>query len=201
MLALVIAILGFIGLAVFVVRWAGRDLAATGTLSAKSLAASWLLYVLHADAVASAAWGGVLNVDVPRTPALAGGGVLIVTGFVIFLAGTLALVRHGDFVGVRTQRLVTVGAYAFSRHPQNLGWGILLLGVAVAGRSLGALALVALFAVFVDRYVRLEEHQLEQDFGAAYDEYRAHTPAVAPFGVRARRVAKPRSDTLSRADS
>ena len=181
MLALLIAIGLFTALAVCVVRWATADLAATGTLSAKSLAASWLLYVLHADTVASAAWGGVLMVDVPRSVALAAGGVLIVTGFAIFVAATLALARHGDFAGVRTQQLVTVGAYAFSRHPQNVGWGILLLGVAVAGRSLGALALVAVFAVFVERYVRLEEHQLKRDFGAAYDDYRARTPAVLPL--------------------
>ena len=191
MLALLIAIGVFTALAVLVVRWAAGDLAATGALSAKSLAASWLLYVLHADTVASAAWGGVLLVDVPHAAALTAGGTLIAVGFVIFVAGTRALVRHGDFEGVRTRQLVTVGAYRLSRHPQNLGWGILLLGVAVAGRSLGALALVGLFAVFVDRYVRLEEHQLKQDFGFAYDDYRGRTPAVVPFvGVRTARAAE-----------
>ncbi|MFP5364914.1 MAG: methyltransferase family protein [Thermoleophilia bacterium] len=191
MLALLIAIGVFTALAVFVVRWAAGDLAATGTLSAKSLAASWLLYVLHADTVVSAAWGGVLIVDAPRVAALVAGGVLIAVGCVIFVAGTLTLVRHGDFEGVRTRRLVTVGPYRFSRHPQNLGWAIVLLGVAVAGRSLGALALVGLFAIFIDRYVRLEEYQLKQDFGAAYDDYRERTPAVMPsLGTRTARTAQ-----------
>lgn len=191
MLAMLLAIGAFTGLAVFVVRWAAGDLAATGTLSAKSLAASWLLYVLHADTVASAAWGGVLMLDVPRVAALTAGGTLIAVGFAIFVAATRALVRHGDFEGVRTRRLVTVGVYRLSRHPQNLGWGILLLGVAVAGRSLGALALVGLFAVFVDRYVRLEEHHLKRDFGVAYDDYRERTPAVVPLlGIRGARAAQ-----------
>lgn len=57
----------------------------------------------------------------------------------------------------------------------------MLLGVAIAGRSLGALALVAVFAVFVERYVRLEEQQLARDFGAAYERYRAQTPRFVPL--------------------
>ena len=38
----------------------------------------------------------------------------------------------------------------------------MLLGIAVAGRSVVALALVALFAAFVDRDARLEEEQLHR---------------------------------------
>lgn len=53
MLALLIAIAVFTALAVLVVRLAQADMAATRTLSVRSLAASWLLYVLHADAVAT----------------------------------------------------------------------------------------------------------------------------------------------------
>lgn len=83
MLALLIAIAAFIALAVYVVRWAADDLAATGSLSAKSLAASWLLYVLHADTVASAAWGGVLAVDITSSVALATGAVLILMGLTL----------------------------------------------------------------------------------------------------------------------
>lgn len=151
MLTLVIAIIVFIGLAALVLRWATDDLAGPGTLSAKSLAVAWLLYVFHADTVTGAAWAGALAVDVPRVAALAIGAALAASGLGVFIAATLALVRHGDFAGLRTRRLVTVGPYSLSRHPQNVGWGILLLGIAIAGRSLVALALVALFTVFVER--------------------------------------------------
>lgn len=182
MLALLSAIAVFTALAALVLHWAREDLADRGALSAKSTVASWLLYVFHADTVASAAWIGALAVDAPREAALAAGGVIAATGFVVFLGGTLALVRHGDFAGPRTQRLVTSGPYRLGRHPQNLGWGVLLLGIALAGRSLVALALVGLFAVFVACYARLEERQLHQDFGAGYDAYRAGTPAVLSLG-------------------
>ena len=178
MLALLIAVAVFTAVAVLVLRWAGQDLVGRGALSAKSVLASWLLYVFHADTVASAAWINALAVDVPRTVALAAGALVAVAGFAVFLSATVVLVRHGDFAGPRTRRLVTSGPYRLSRHPQNVGWGIMLLGIAIAGRSLVAIALVGLFAVFVERYARLEEHQLQQDFGAPYDAYRASTPAL-----------------------
>lgn len=178
MLTLLVAVAVFTGLAVLVLRWAERDLAGAGEASARSLVASWLLYVFHADTVFAAAWAGMLAVEVPRSAALTIGIALAAGGFAVFIAGTLALVRHGDFKGSRTRRLVTTGPYSLSRHPQNLGWGVLLLGIAIAGRSLAALALVGLFAIFVERYARLEDHRLQQDFGAAYDVYRDSTPAV-----------------------
>ncbi len=190
MLALLLAVVVFTALAVLVLRWAADDLAGPGTLSAKALVSSWLLYVFHADTVATAALTGAITVDVPSAPALAIGAGIALAGFVVFLAATITLVRHGDFAGPRTQRLVTVSAYRFSRHPQNLGWGVMLLGIAVAGRSLVALVLVGMFAAFVDRYSRLEEQQLQRHFGAAYEKYRARTPALLPRpGVLAALVA------------
>jgi len=178
MLALLIAVAVFTGLALLVLRWAADDLADGGALSAKAVVASWLLYVFHADTVTSAAWISALAVGVPRGAALAVGGVVAVAGFTFFLSATLALVRHGDLAGPRTRRLVTAGPYRLSRHPQNLGWGVMLLGIAVAGRSLVALALVGMFVFFVERYARLEERQMQQDFGVPYDEYRESTSAV-----------------------
>lgn len=193
MLALLISVVIFTATALLVLRWAADDLAGDGALSTRSIVASWLLYVLHADTVASAAWMGAVTIEVPRAAAMALGGALAVAGFALFLAATLALVRHGDFVGPRTQRLVVTGPYRISRHPQNLGWGIMLLGIAVAGRSLVAMVLVGMFAVFVERYARLEERQLQQDFGTIFDEYRADTPALARLpGMRTPRAVPPR---------
>lgn len=192
MLALLVSVAIFTATALLVLRWAADDLAEAGALSTKSVVASWLLYVLHADTVASVAWIGALTIDLPRAAALASGGAIALAGFALFLAATLTLVRHGDFAGPRTQRLVTTGAYRVSRHPQNLGWGIMLLGIAIAGRSLIALVLVGMFAVFVERYARLEEHQLQKDFGAGFDEYRAGTPALLRLpGIRALRAVPP----------
>ncbi len=195
MLFVASTIVVFAALALLVLHWAHDDLTERGSLSAKSLVASWLLYVLHADTVASAALAHALSVNAPRTPALIMGAAIGVAGFGIFMTSTVTLVRHGDFQGPRTRRLVTTGVYAMSRHPQNLGWGILLLGIAVAGRSLVALALVGLFALFVARYARLEEHQLHTDFGEGFERYRERTPGVLPrpWGATARSSARART--------
>ena len=123
MVGLLVSVALFTAAAVLVLQWARRDLARSGTLSTKSLVASWLLYVLHADTVATAAWMGALSVEAPRAAALALGAAITITGFGVFLAATRVLVRHGDFVGARTRRLVTVGVYRHSRHPQNLSAG------------------------------------------------------------------------------
>lgn len=196
MLALLITVAVFSTMAVLVLRWAADDFSETGTLSGRSVVASWLLYVFHADTVATAALIGALAVDVPRTAALIGGAALAVCGFGVFVAATVALARHGDLAGPRTRRLVIVGPYRRSRHPQNLGWAVMLLGIAVAGRSIVALALVALFAAFVDRYARLEEEQLHRDFGDSYNAYRAGTPAVVSLAQMrpARMNARRRTD-------
>ena len=46
-----------------------------------------------------------------------------------------------------TDRLITTGPYSYSRNPQLLGWALVLLGVATAGRSGAALALTAIYWV------------------------------------------------------
>lgn len=201
MVGLLVSVALFTAAAVLVLRWARRDLAGAGTLSTKSLVASWLLYVFHADTVATAAWMGAVSVEAPRAVALALGAVIAISGFGVFLAATRVLVRHGDFVGARTRRLVTVGVYRHSRHPQNLGWGIMLLGIAVAGRSIVALALVTLFAGFAERYGRLEEDQLRGSFGDSYVAYRARTPSVIPLPRRGRSAPSGPNRVHAEADS
>ena len=54
----------------------------------------------------------------------------------------------------------------------------MLLGIAIVGRSIVALVLVALFAGFAERYARLEEDQLRRSFGDSYVAYRARLPPV-----------------------
>ncbi|MBJ7518507.1 MAG: isoprenylcysteine carboxylmethyltransferase family protein [Solirubrobacteraceae bacterium] len=183
MVAFAVTIVVFLVLAALVLFWARADLRAHGGLTMRSAIASWLLYVLHADSVASAAWGNLVVIDVPAERALVFGATVICVGLALFITASVQLGVRGDFSGMRPRHLVTTGAYRLARHPQNTGWGLLLLGAAIAGRSLVALILVAVFVVFVDRFMRIEDQQLAHDFGETYDAYRATTPAV-PLGRR-----------------
>jgi protein-S-isoprenylcysteine O-methyltransferase Ste14 len=136
-------------------------------------------YVLHADSVLTSAYIDVGRVGVPKEPFLALGLLIMAAGTVLFLWATRTLVAHGAFRGLSTTQLVAAGPYAWMRHPQDVGWGIVLLGVAVAGRTLVGLALMVVFAVFVSRLWRADDRQLEQRFGQGFRDYRARTP-VAP---------------------
>lgn len=176
---LVVTTAAFLAGAWITLRWARVDASSDEGPSTRLAVASWLLYLLHADSVAVAALGGALVVPTvePVRLAVEGAGVVLaVVGVAMFAWSARRLVDHGDFSGLRAQQLVTCGPYGLSRNPQNLAWGVLLAGMALWSRSVVAVALVVLFAVFVERFVRLEERQLERSFGAPYDAYRARVP-------------------------
>lgn len=138
----------------------------------------WITYLVHADTVLTAAYLDVLRVDLlPATPALVTGLVISMAGFGLFLGSTRILARDGRFEGLVTRSLVTSGPYRRMRHPQDTGWGITLLGIAIAGRSVVALALVMLFGIFLRRLWRSDDDQLAERFGEPYLAYRAMTPA------------------------
>ncbi len=88
----------------------------------------------------------------------------------------------------RTHTLATTGPYAYIRHPQYAGFMLIMLGFLFQWPTLLTLLM---FPVLVYMYVRLarrEEHEVLGEFGDAYAQYAAKTPAFAPrFGGLARR--------------
>ena len=69
--------------------------------------------------------------------------------------------------------LVLQGPYRLSRNPMYLGMVFALLGLGVLLGSLTPIAVVPLFAWFIQsRFIRREEEMLERTFGAAYTEYK-----------------------------
>lgn len=189
MLAFGITIVLFVALAALVLRWARNDLREHGGPTTRSAVAAWVLYVLHADSVAWAAWGHLLVIDIPARPALVAGVMIGMAGLALFLVASIQLGTRAEFAQMRPGRLVTTGIFARARHPQNTGWALVLAGAAVGGRSLVALALVVVFVVFAERFVRIEDEQLLLAFGDEYRDYHARTPAVP--GLRTRRTRPP----------
>ena len=69
--------------------------------------------------------------------------------------------------------LVTGGAFRLTRNPMYLGMALILAGTAITLGSLVALVCAALFVIAVERwFVRNEEKNASEAFGAAYAEYR-----------------------------
>lgn len=153
-------------------------------LSGPAAIAVWFVYLIHADTVVSAAYVSTGRIDaIPKAVGLAVGIAVGVAGFVLFAWATRTLVNRGGFEGLRATRLVTTGPYARMRVPQNTGWGLMLLGVAIAGRSVIAVALVLVFCVFVWFLERVEDRALRTSFGLDYELWRETTPLL-PFGRR-----------------
>jgi len=158
-------------------------------LSGPAAIAVWFVYLIHADTVVSAAYVKTGRVTaIPHSVGLVAGIAVVALGFALFAWSTRTLVNRAGFEGMRATRLVTTGPYALMRQPQNTGWGLMLLGVAIAGRSPISLALVAVFCVFVAMLERVEDGALRTSFGLDYELWRETTPLL-PFGRRAHQAA------------
>jgi protein-S-isoprenylcysteine O-methyltransferase Ste14 len=101
--------------------------------------------------------------------------VLIGGGFVLISAAWRVL-----YDAQRRHELATTGAYSYVRHPQYVGFILVMLGFLVQWPTLLTLAM---FPILVIMYVRLahhEEREARSEFGEAYDRYAAGTPAWLP---------------------
>jgi protein-S-isoprenylcysteine O-methyltransferase Ste14 len=85
----------------------------------------------------------------------------------------------------RMRRLATSGPYAWIRHPQYVGFILIMAGFLLQWPTLLTLAM---FPILVTMYVLLakrEEREAEGEFGDEYRRYAARTPAFLPhLGVR-----------------
>lgn len=102
------------------------------------------------------------------------GAALVAAGIALRLAARAALGRD-------RARLVTWGAYAWLRHPHDLGTALAWIGLAVAAGVTALLPmLVATLAVLFGLAARAEEGELEARFGEDYARWRRRTPAWIP---------------------
>jgi len=108
--------------------------------------------------------------------------VLIAGGFVVLAAAWRVL-----YEAQRTHTLAVTGPYAYVRHPQYVGFIVIMLGFLVQWPTLLTLLM---FPVLVAMNVRLacrEEYEVLEEFGEAYARYVADTPAFVPRLRRMRR--------------
>jgi methanethiol S-methyltransferase len=103
------------------------------------------------------------------------GNVLIVVGFLVISAAWRVL-----YEAQRQGELATTGPYAYMRHPQYIGFILVMFGFLLQWPTLLTLAM---FPVLVWMYVRLartEEAEVRAVFGDVYESYAARTPAWFP---------------------
>jgi protein-S-isoprenylcysteine O-methyltransferase Ste14 len=102
-------------------------------------------------------------------------GLLIGGGFVLLAAAWQVL-----YAAQQRHQLATTGVYARLRHPQYVGFILIMLGFLFQWPTLLTLLM---FPVLVWMYVRLarrEEREARAEFGAAYTRYAERVPGFIP---------------------
>jgi protein-S-isoprenylcysteine O-methyltransferase Ste14 len=165
-----------LGLTLWAIMAVRSDYAKHQILTNFTTVVVWVAYLFHAGVVI---WAASLNTWIVRFPkwlTIPAGTILVLFGMAIITIAILNFRTFQRMSGLQTDRLITDGIYAWSRNPQNLGWGLVLVGVALLGRSGFALLLSVLFGLAVHIYiVLLEEPYLEHVYGYTYRNYCAKT--------------------------
>ena len=84
------------------------------------------------------------------------------------------------YAAQRAGQLATTGAHAYVRHPQYVGFVLVLLGFLVQWPTLLTLAMFPLLVVMYWRLARSEEREALAQFGEIYRAYMARVPAFVP---------------------
>ena len=82
----------------------------------------------------------------------------------------------------RTRLLATAGIYARMRHPQYVGFVMIMLGFLLQWPTLVTLVMFPILVVMYARLARREEADMEREFGEAWREYARRTPRFVPWG-------------------
>jgi protein-S-isoprenylcysteine O-methyltransferase Ste14 len=109
--------------------------------------------------------------------------VLIFGGFILLAAAWKVL-----YEAQRTRTLATTGPYAHVRHPQYVGFILIMLGFLFQWPTLITLIM---FPILVTMYVKLahrEEHEVLEEFAEEYRRYLLRTPAFIPRIGRYRKM-------------
>lgn len=101
--------------------------------------------------------------------------VLIVAGFWL-LASAWKILYHAQ----RSHRLATTGAYARIRHPQYVGFVLIMLGFLLQWPTLLTLAMFPVMVLMYARLATSEETDMRAKFGPEYAAYAAETPPFLP---------------------
>jgi len=101
--------------------------------------------------------------------------ILIGGGFILISSAWDVLYK-----AQRAQQVATNGPYAYLRHPQYVGFIVIMLGFLIQWPTIITLLM---FPVLVTMYIRLarrEEREALAEFGDTYARYAAATPAFFP---------------------
>jgi protein-S-isoprenylcysteine O-methyltransferase Ste14 len=101
--------------------------------------------------------------------------VFIGGGFILISAAWKAL-----YDAQKSQSLATNGPYSYVRHPQYVGFILVMFGFLLQWPTILTLAMFPVLTVMYVMLARTEERDARAAFGDAYDRYAAEVPGFIP---------------------
>ena len=101
--------------------------------------------------------------------------VFIGGGFVLISAAWKVL-----YDAQQTRSLATTGPYGYVRHPQYVGFILVMFGFLLQWPTILTLAMFPVLTVMYVRLARTEENDARVAFGDAYERYAAEVPGFIP---------------------
>ncbi|WP_175817017.1 methyltransferase family protein [Burkholderia diffusa] len=101
----------------------------------------------------------------------------------VFIGGGFWIIAAGWQVLYRAQRrhaVATTGVYAYIRHPQYVGFVLIMFGFLLQWPTLLTLAMFPVLVYMYTRLARSEERDSLAEFGHAYQRYMDEVPAFIP---------------------
>lgn len=173
---LILSVVGlfFILSAIFSLWYLRREYRQRGKLSWIGSLIHVTIFAINGMFISLLAWG------VERVPPMDGlpwlGVPLMGIGLGIVIYAMDLFRKFSRWLGNATPGLVTNGLYRFSRNPQSVGYGLLILGMVIAwGRPLGWLGFLS-YVLLIYGMVRVEEEHLTRVYGQAYRDYCLQIP-------------------------
>jgi len=98
----------------------------------------------------------------------------LIAGFVTVIGGALVVIGWKQIYDA--DELVTKGIYGYSRHPQYVGMGAIIIAWLFAWPTIPTAIMAVILLVVYFRLAKTEEKELEKEFGKKYLDYKKKTP-------------------------
>lgn len=95
---------------------------------------------------------------------------------VVLVAVAMGRLGMVESVGQQVTGLRQSGLYRYSRNPQIVAYGLVVIGYALLWPSWSGMVWVSVYVAIAHLMVRTEEEHLRRAYGAAYERYCAKTP-------------------------
>ena len=154
-----------------------RDYLQKGKLGPLAVTLEFVIFAMHANVIYL-----YLSVPWPQLPPTPDNPVRLYLGLSILVLGllaTLAIMAHLGFsttVGQKPGEVRQTGPYRWTRNPQLLTYGVMLLGLGIMYPSIQTAAWIILYFAIGFLMAITEEEHLRNLFGEKYEEYCMKVP-------------------------